>query len=618
MKLIIRLLFIIAFILNFGLSVFSKGTLEINSVVFDNSDSVLLLNSFSLDDFEYNTSPKLNIDPDENKAYVDIESAILHGQMQNLVLDNSDIKQITVSQLSTDPSVVRVAFSYDEKFNPTNVKLKRLNNTLFLEFKKTSSSNFYFNPIYYESKIQELFEPVNIQIPVEAKGDAINQINSAFNQTAEKNYVMVKKNQILKSKYFINSININNRNLEISGVGAYTISKPIYLSNPNRAVFDFPNSIVNPSVRNKIYNFGQDESVKIGQFDKNTARLVITTSNPAEYMPVFHPDSQKIIFINRNIQSINNSYPHTIDINNVQIEKSGTNIQGIKFVFSGQVLFGVVKSKIENAEFNELILYNVGKHTQELIKSKLKSSAFSGFEIKNLKNDGYVIKFPAKNKDKVDIYLGADGKTLRFRQTFSSNIVKEEKDSAINSTPAANRVAGKRYVVIDPGHGGSDCGAIRNNINEKDITLDISKRVEKLLKDKGYVVEMTRTTDQTVSLQERVDISENFYPDIFVSIHVNSSNSESPSGLETHYYKENSLLLAKFVHASMLNNIDSNDRGLFKSKFYVINHTTAPAILVETGFLSNPKERAQIVTESRKNNTAKAIAEGIDEYFKKY
>ena len=67
----------------------------------------------------------------------------------------------------------------------------------------------------------------------------------------------------------------------------------------------------------------------------------------------------------------------------------------------------------------------------------------------------------------------------------------------------------------------------------------------------------------------------------------------------------------------MIKNIDTKDRGLLKSKFYVINHTTAPAILIETGFISNPNERAQLITESRKEATAKAIVEGIDEYFKK-
>ena len=160
-------------------------------------------------------------------------------------------------------------------------------------------------------------------------------------------------------------------------------------------------------------------------------------------------------------------------------------------------------------------------------------------------------------------------------------------------------------------------GATRNNVYEKDIVLDMSKRVEKLLTKKGYIVKMTRKDDATVSLQERVDFSESIQPDVYVSIHVNSSNSDAPTGIETHYYKDNSLELAKYVHASMLNNVNAKDRGLFKSKFYVINHTTSPAILVETGFISNPSERAQLVTESRKNATAKAIAEGIDEYLKK-
>ena len=144
----------------------------------------------------------------------------------------------------------------------------------------------------------------------------------------------------------------------------------------------------------------------------------------------------------------------------------------------------------------------------------------------------------------------------------------------------------------------------------------ISKKVYDLLVKKGYDVYMTRDKDEFVSLQDRVTISENISPDIFVSIHVNSSNAEAPNGLETHYYKDNSLQLAKTVHASLLNNIKANNRGLFKSKFYVINHTTAPAILIEIGFISNTAERAQLVSESRKQATAKAIAEGIHEYLK--
>jgi N-acetylmuramoyl-L-alanine amidase len=242
-----------------------------------------------------------------------------------------------------------------------------------------------------------------------------------------------------------------------------------------------------------------------------------------------------------------------------------------------------------------------------------------GAKFYSLKSGGIVFSIPILSDDVIDTHTGADGKTIRVRiKSPSMNLPKpKEPEKTEIDIPKVDH-KGKIYVVIDPGHGGSDCGAIRGSVKEKDITLDVSKRVEKLLNaKKNYEVFMTRTNDETVSLQERVEISENVQPDVFVSIHVNSSNSSTPKGLETHYYKENSLMLAKTVHASLLNHVNASNRGLFKSKFYVINHTTAPAILVEIGFLSNDSERAQILTESRKQATAKAIAEGIHDYFKK-
>ena len=113
-----------------------------------------------------------------------------------------------------------------------------------------------------------------------------------------------------------------------------------------------------------------------------------------------------------------------------------------------------------------------------------------------------------------------------------------------------------------------------------------------------------------------VDFSENEAPEIFVSIHVNSAVATEPKGIETHYYHDYSNNLAKIVHQHLVQEIDTKDRGLVKSKFYVINHTTVPAILVEMGFISNEEERAELITNKRKQKTAKAIAEGIIEYFK--
>ena len=228
-----------------------------------------------------------------------------------------------------------------------------------------------------------------------------------------------------------------------------------------------------------------------------------------------------------------------------------------------------------------------------------------------MSGNGLKLTIPIDKDSLVNTYLGADGKALKIS-------VKAPKKQIAPVTPIIKKPSGVKRVVIDAGHGGTDCGAIRNGINEKDITLDVSKRVESLLKKQGYQVTMTRTNDIYVSLADRVSISEANAPDIFVSIHVNSSTRPEITGIETHYYHQESLNLAQTVHSSLASTIKSNNRGLFKSKFYVINHTTAPAILIEIGFISNDNERAQLVSEKRKQDTAKAIVEGINNYFKQH
>ena len=132
---------------------------------------------------------------------------------------------------------------------------------------------------------------------------------------------------------------------------------------------------------------------------------------------------------------------------------------------------------------------------------------------------------------------------------------------------------------------------------------------------------MTRDKDKTVELSERSDFSNSINPDIFISVHVNSTVREDVIGLETHWYHPQSLDFAKKVHAKMassknLSKWETLDRGLFQSKFYVINHTNAPAILVEIGFLSNPNERRELIKEKRQEEIAKSLADGIMEYLK--
>lgn len=614
----IKILLIFTFILNLTfLPVFAES-LGISSVSFDNSGSFMSINSPDILDYPLEKTQIMLVEED-NEVYFDLQPARLNGSNKNYFIDTNEIREISVSQVSQTPDIVRISIHCKEGYNPQNISIKRLNNTLFVKFKNPSLTNYYFQEVYKESGTTTVYETVNIAQKLSAQKNVLGEINSAFTTSQNNdtdNFVLSKKDLTLKSKYYINSLLIKGDTPILSGIGTYTLTRPLQLSNPNRAVFDIKNTIVNPMLRNKDIQLGND-IIKIGQFDHNTARIVITSEKPEIYLPVIFGDIQKIGFLNTKTTSPLNLYSETSNMTAVTSEKGDIQNYSVKFAFTKPLVMGLNRAN----DKLELSLFNVNNYFSGAIETELRGTAFENLKTTNIKSGGVKFTIPVNNDDKCDVYLGADGKTLRIKLHTAEKYTPKEQEQITEEIviPAIikKHKKGKKYVVIDAGHGGSDCGAIRNNINEKDITLDISKRVQKLLEKKGYEVAMTRTDDTYVSLQDRVDFSEIFNPDIFVSIHVNSSNSETPSGLETHYYKDNSLTLAKYLHASMINNINSKDRGLFKSKFYVINHTTAPAVLVEIGFISNPNERAQLVTESRKNSTAKAIAEGIDDYFKK-
>lgn len=618
----IKLFCLFTFILSFATCTVADETLGITSVIYDNSSSIVTINSFDNTDFNFSSQPKLYVVQDENKAYFDINSAILKCPVQDLVLSKGDIKEIVVSQFSTNPNIVRVVISYKQGFNPANIQLKKLNNTLFVRLKNPTISNYYFQQVYEDVAKSGIFETSGVQSPVTvANSSLVGQINSAFKlgqTTDDKNYILVKKDLLLNSKFYIDNLTFKSNNVVITGFGSLTVTKPMHLSNPSRVAFDIPNAIVNPAIRNKDFKFNQTESVKIGQFDKNTARIVITSSTPSRYIPVIYGDSERLVIVDKLNVSPTGLYTSKVNLNNVLYEKNDAKTHSMKLLFSKPVVYGLERT----SGAIELLLYNVDKYTEGSIKSTLKNTAFSKVKITSLSQGGVKFVVPVENEDNIDIHAGADGKTIRIKEQFNKLAeLPKPKVEPVVTVPSivvpTKKETNKHYVVIDAGHGGSDVGATRNGVYEKNITLDVSKRVANLLRKKGYIVEMTRTTDTYVSLQDRVAISEDINPDVFVSIHVNSSNSDSPTGLETHYYKDNSLELAKYVHASLLNHVNSKDRGLFKSRFYVINHTTAPAILVEIGFISSPVERAQLVSESRKQATAKAIAEGINDYFNK-
>jgi len=193
-------------------------------------------------------------------------------------------------------------------------------------------------------------------------------------------------------------------------------------------------------------------------------------------------------------------------------------------------------------------------------------------------------------------------------------------------------------VVVDPGHGGRDTGAIgRRRVYEKKVVLDIARRVRRKLLGFDVNVKLTRKRDQNLSLAERTERAARWGAGLFISIHVNSARNPDASGLETYVlpapgfpstshgrsnvsscpanrYDPESMLLSYCVHRQILAHTKGTDRGIRRARFHVLRSAPCPAILIECGFLSNPIEEKKMIQRAYRNALAEGISNGIIGY----
>jgi N-acetylmuramoyl-L-alanine amidase len=175
-----------------------------------------------------------------------------------------------------------------------------------------------------------------------------------------------------------------------------------------------------------------------------------------------------------------------------------------------------------------------------------------------------------------------------------------------------------KTIVIDPGHGGTDPGASGNGIKEKDIVLEIGKKVKYYLESQYQDVKviLTRETDKYIELSQRCKISNSLTTSLFVSIHINAANSTSAHGFETFIYNKTSSATTKAyqkkLHEAIMKGAPYfTDRGTNSANFQVLRGTTAPAILTESGFITNAQDSSILKTKEKLDNIAKAHVDGI-------
>jgi N-acetylmuramoyl-L-alanine amidase len=246
---------------------------------------------------------------------------------------------------------------------------------------------------------------------------------------------------------------------------------------------------------------------------------------------------------------------------------------------------------------------------KQKVGTKTVSTVRSGYFQKNPAVTRLVFEL---NKDAMyEVSLAGDRKTLTV-DTYIPNLAEILKN---------------RRIVIDPGHGGPDPGAIgQAGTREKAINLDIARRVEKLLKAKMANAIMTRSRDSDVGLYAHSDIANKGNADIFVSIHINANDNPSIGGTSTYIYpgsgsssetlrRQESYRLAQAIQDELVDSLGLRDIGVKEANFAVLRTSNMPAVLVELAFISNEAEEKLINTDSFKNKAAQAIVDGIVKYF---
>jgi len=176
-------------------------------------------------------------------------------------------------------------------------------------------------------------------------------------------------------------------------------------------------------------------------------------------------------------------------------------------------------------------------------------------------------------------------------------------------------------IFIDPGHGGTDPGAVNEElgITEANVNLDTALRLEHILKNRGYETKMSRATDVFVPLSERAAMANNWGANYFISVHSNASENPQAGGTETLYHggSPRGMALAKEIQNQLVLQLGLNDRGIIsRPSLAVLRLTKMPAVLSEMAFISNPKEARLLASAEFRQRAAQGIADGVTEYLK--
>ena len=575
---------------------------------------------------------------------IDIPNATLEGTNRTYKIHNSTLLQsIQLAQFSVNPHIVRVVFTANK--NTDLAKFKTYTNGTDIIVK--------YAPNIIDNSIQYKFYTPNGD---SSSGSGLQNTSATvtYNNNGETKEIIPR----FQTKYYLSQISQNSDGLILRGLGSIAQQRAEYSPDNTQMSLILDNTSMLSKLDNKTYRIpssqnGIKATLTLNKINSRKVKLTVNGDNVRDYRFVISPDGQSLFISHRNfiINTLFSDNPATVSSYKAQTTSAGYKL--IEMNFNKSVTYDVFELN-DNfyLDVNNLGDYNLALFEQMLKTTDIKVQALKissdktrfiipakdlNFAYANVESNSKSIKLVFKDKPKTAPITPQDGiviatntqdkkeeikvsnENINVIYVPKEEVEKIEKPKKQKEKPT---ISSMKKVVIDPGHGGADSGAIGGGIYEKDLNLDVAKMVQEKLMKKNIYVYMTRSKDETLTLEDRVNYSNEINPDIFVSIHTNSTVKEDSYGVETHYFKDNSYKLAQVVHGNFaskknLRKWETIDRGVIKSRFYVINHTEAPAILIEMGFISNLDERTKLIKKGRKEDIADSIVEGILEYLDK-
>lgn len=402
--------------------------------------------------------------------------------------------------------------------------------------------------------------------------------------------------------------------------------KTFTLKNPDRFVIDIPGVVIDtPSLTVQHPDLG---NVRLGQFELGPAitRIVVPKPADAQIRAEGSGNREVLSWQMQLSKPIETAAPAVTEIQDVRMEKTD---KGHRLILTANEPLHFDWQRL--GEPRPRWLMDINQASFKPLKQEFEvDGKFHGM-IRLSQNQ------PAPNpvfRVVVDLDAAVEVNTSpgqNDRQLVIDILDKEIDPSLIaqkghgSTEPAAGPVGGAGLIVIDPGHGGSDCGALNRglNLSEASVTLDICKRLQAILKGQGWNVVMTRSTDVDVSyanssareeLGARCKVANDAKADLFVSVHCNASVNASSNGTSIHYYKQSDYVLASQLQSSVMSSTGRNNRGLQANRFYVLAHTQMPAVLVETAFLTNSTEGSLLNDPAYRQKIAEGLAQGLRQY----